>query len=200
MCIHPFKEQNIEKSSLYFLQPIPEPPFKLSETQRLFHCSPSVIPSMTLAHPCMWHIYSLDLLAATPSRVAWWYFLLLESCQYFHCWWGIYHISVSFLNRNFQQFPTVLFPQEEAILFFSIKFRTRKTANGTVANCLLVPLSSHVHKEWGVGEGMCKKQNWNQKASTIISAEGHRRSPCLMMSFHREAKVPAKGTPLLSRG
>lgn len=141
---------------------------------------------MTPARLCMWHVYSLDFLAATLSRVVWYCLLLLEACQRFLCWWGIYHISVSFLsNRTFQRIPAVVFPQEAAILFFSIKFGTEKTKQMELLPIVHLPHSLHTCMKQGGKEGTC----WGCK--TEISKR--RRELSALRSISPDDRIPQRG-------
>lgn len=134
----------------------------------------------------MWHVYALDFLAATLSRVVQYCLLLLESCQRFLCWWGIYHISVSFLsNRTFQRIPAVVFPQEAAILFFSIKFRTEKTKQMELLPVVHLLHSLHTCMKQGGKEGTC----WGCK--TEISKRGRELSA--FRSISPDDRIPQRG-------
>ena len=97
-----------------------------------------------------------------------------------------------FSNRTFQRIPAVVFPQEAAILFFSIKFRTEKTKQMELLPIVHLLHSLHTCMKQGGKEGTC----WGCK--TEISKRGRKLSALRSIlpddRIHREVKVPGQST------
>lgn len=98
-------------------------------------------------------------------------------------------------QENLPTNPHCFMPSETSYLLFQYNVQDRgNKVSGTTGSHLLALSSAHVSREGrkrrnGQGARSCSLQ----KESKIVSMEGHQRSSRLVMSFHREAKAPARG-------